>query len=115
MALKTSLRFLARKISEAVASAASNQGLSMDDYDLAGNYSEESEHVYLKFRTTKSIDDLKLYTDVFQEIRRLIPDTPSVTSFIGLVIRDKLTDADAESFGVLPEGDEDITDLLIRR
>jgi hypothetical protein len=114
MALKASLRFLSRKIAEAVAAAAKNQGLDRGDYFLFGSYSEESDHVYLLLKVVKPVDELRLYKETFDEIRRLFPDDSWITMQIAMVIRQvpSAIDIDRDSGGA--DEDLDITYLLER-
>lgn len=124
MALKSSLRFVSRKIAEAVELAARNQGVKKDEYFLLGSYSEESDHVYLLLKVAKPIhaaqpiDELRLYKETFEELRRLFPDDPSITMQIGMVIRQvpSVKEYHEGNYGdsAGPDDDFDITDLLER-
>lgn len=113
MALDTSLRFVSRKIGQAVEIAAKNQNLSREDYFLFGTYDEDSDHISLDLKVGQRVNDHQLFSDIFQEIRRLLPDFVSITLKVGLVIRriERLDDVDRDS---LSAGERDITDLLER-
>jgi hypothetical protein len=114
MAIKTSLRIIARRISDAVRRAASNQGLLPGDYALAGTYDEKTDRISLRLGTDRPIDERRWYADTIMEIRRSFPENPQITIHIGLVIRGvqsleeiywDLTDS---------EDEQDLTELLNR-
>ena len=56
MALKTSLRPIAKKIAEAVNSYASSQGWANVDYALVGTWDEKTDRIRLVFGTNRQID-----------------------------------------------------------
>lgn len=105
---------VARKISQAVENAASAQGLAHGDYALVGFYDENTERISLTFGTDRPVDELRLYSEVFGEIRRLFPGAAQITMRIGLVIRKvrNLDEIYSEEAGA--EDEVDITDLLER-
>jgi transposase-like protein len=114
MALKTSLSLLSERISKAVHAAVRKHGLTRSDYRLFGTFESESDHISLALKTTRQIDELELYSDVFSEIRRLFPDDPSLPMHVGLVIRSAVSSGEMNSFALWVESQEDITHLLDR-
>ena len=114
MALKTSLTFLSKKISEAVGMAARNQGLAPHTYSISGSYNKDADHISLMFNTTEPIDELQLYKEFFEEVRRLFPNDPFIAMHLGLVIRQVLSDDELDSYAYWSETQEDITYLLNR-
>ncbi|MGZ3318481.1 MAG: hypothetical protein ACXU95_14415, partial [Isosphaeraceae bacterium] len=61
MAIKTSLRIIARRLSEAVQKAALKQGIPPDDFALAGTYDEATDGIRLRLGTNRSVDERRLY------------------------------------------------------
>jgi hypothetical protein len=118
MAIKTSLRFIARAISKAASQATANQNLTSDEYVLSGTFDEDSEHLSLLLYliTDKPVDERRLYAETLNAIRRAFPRDPQITMFIGLVIRKVATRNDYDLFQVsIGAVDEtDITSLLER-
>ncbi|MFO0950858.1 MAG: hypothetical protein U0835_06820 [Isosphaeraceae bacterium] len=118
MAIKTSLTFVARAVSRAVAAAASAQNLTTDDFILSGSFDEDSEHISLLLYLTggRGVDEKRLYVDTFTAIRRAFPRDPQISMYVGLVIR-KVSSRDEydlyqPSIGAADE--TDITYLLER-
>jgi hypothetical protein len=114
MALKTSLRPIARRISEAVESYATSQGLSRGDYALVGSFDEKTGRISLTLGTGRQVDERRWYADILQAIRRSFPGDPQVTMHIGLVIQ-RVQDLDEIYANALAGDDEvDLTELLER-
>src|SRR3954471_10910405 len=87
MAIKSSLRLIARRISEAVKEASARQGLAPGDYALAGTFDEKTDRIYLRLGTDRTIDQDRWYADTLQEIRKSFPDFNQITLHINLVVR----------------------------
>ena len=112
MALKTSLRLVARRIAEAVRRYAAAQGLPPGDYALTGTYDGEADRISLTLGADRPIDERRWYAGILQEIRKSFPEAPHLTMHIGLVVRtvQNLDDVYLESS---PGADEiDLTELL---
>jgi len=111
MAIKTSLRIIARRLSEAVQKAALKQGIPPDDFALAGTYDEATDRIRLRLGTIRSVDERRLYADALEEIRRAMPEIPHITYYVSLVIHkvESLEEIywDATNF----EDEHDLTDL----
>jgi len=111
MAIKTSLRIIARRLSEAVQKAALKQGIPPDDFALAGTYDEATDRIRLRLGTNHPVDERRLYADAFEEIRRALPEIPHITLYVSLVIHkvESLEEIywDATNF----EDEHDLTDL----
>lgn len=86
MAIKTSLRIIARRLSEAVQKAAMRQGIPPDGIALAGTYDEAMDRIRLRLGTNHPVDERRLYADAFDEIRRALPEIPHITLYVSLVI-----------------------------
>jgi hypothetical protein len=114
MAIKTSLRPITRKISEAVRSYAQKQGLRPDEYALVGTFDERTDRIFLTFATTKAIDRLAWFSGLREEIRRAFPSFPEILMFISLVIETVSSLDEAYCRGSFGEDDIDLTDLLER-
>lgn len=113
MAIRTNLRFLVKKIAQAMQSAVKMNGLDRARTRFFGTLEEESDHISLTLKTTEECNDFKLYSDFFEEVRRLIPDDTSITMYIGLVIRTNVNAGELESHAIW-ESDQDLTDALQR-
>src|SRR4051794_10104331 len=87
MAIKTSLRPITKRIAQAVENAAANLGLRPEEYALAGSFDENTDRISLLLGTNRTLDELKLYTEILNEIRAAFPDDPYFTMHVGLVIR----------------------------
>jgi hypothetical protein len=114
MALKTSLRLIAKRIANAVKSYASNEGLPREGYALIGTFNEKTDQISLTFGTDRDIDERRWYAGILQEIRRSFPEYPQMTMFIGLVIR-KVRNLDEIYMNTFAGEDEiDLTELFER-
>ena len=112
MALKTSLRPIARKIAEAVDSYASSQGWAKDDYALVGTWDEKTDRIRLVVGTDRQIDERQWYSGIVQAIRRSFSDSPWVTRNIGLVV-ENVQNLDQVYLHFPSDDDEvDLTDML---
>jgi hypothetical protein len=112
MALKTSLRPIARKIAEAVKSYASSQGWAKDDYVLAGTWDEKTDRIRLVFGTDRQIDERQWYSGILQAIRRTFADNPWIIRNIGLVV-ENVQNLDQVYIHFPSDDDEvDLTDIL---
>jgi hypothetical protein len=114
MALKTSLRLIARAISRAVETAAQAEGLTRADYTLFGSFDEGSDRIHLLFvtPTAKPFDGLRLYARTFEEIRRAFPHDPQIGLYIGMVVRKVHSEDEVYRDSVSSVDDVDITSLL---
>jgi len=111
MAIKTSLRIIARRLSEAVRKAALKQGIPPDQFALAGTYNEATDRIRLKLGTNHPVDERRLYADAFDEIRRALPEIPHITLHVSLVIQ-KVTSLEEIYWDATSSEDEhDLTDL----
>jgi hypothetical protein len=114
MAIKTSLRIIARRLSEAVQKAALKQGIPPDDFALAGTYDEATDRIRLRLGTNHPVDERRLYADAFDEIRRALPEIPHITLHVSLVIH-KVTSLEEIYWDSTDSEDEhDLTELLNR-
>lgn len=112
MALKTSLRPLAKKIAEAVKKYAERQGFQTGDYALVGTWDERTDRISLVFGTNRQIDDRQWYSGIIQEIRKVFPRSPSITTNIGLVV-EKVQSLDEVYYHFSgSEGETDLTEFL---
>jgi hypothetical protein len=111
MAIKSSLRFISKRISDAVREATSKNGLAPGDYALVGSFDEASDRISLTLGTDHPVDDRRLYADTLAEIRRIFPDRPQITNQIGLVIR-KVRNLEEVYLDNTAEDEIDITELL---
>jgi hypothetical protein len=112
MALKTSLRPIARKIGKAVKSFASSQGWAKDDYALVGTWDEKTGRIRLVFGTDRQIDERQWYTGIIQAIRQSFTDNPWITRDIGLVV-ENVQNLDQVYLHFPSDDDEvDLTDML---
>ena len=114
MAIKTSLRLIAREVSKAVKAAAQAKGLTTSDYTLFGSFDEKTDRINLVFFTTRPVDDRRLYADTFQELRRAFPHDPQITLYIGMVIRKVQTEDEIYRDSLGAEDETDISSLLER-
>jgi hypothetical protein len=112
MALKTSVKAIARRIATAVASYAAQQGLSFEDYALVGSFDEQTERFSLTFGTDRAIDERQWYSGLLTAIRQAFPEHPQMTMHIGLVVQNvsNLDEMDAQNS--LNANEIDLTDLL---
>jgi hypothetical protein len=118
MAIKSSLRIIAKRIAQAVQLALSNHKLSTDHYLLLGTYDERSERISLTLGVDQLVDEGRVYAEILDELRQEFREWPNFTMHIGLVIRQvsKLDEVYYDdSLGSL-NGDEefDLTDMLQR-
>ncbi|QEH33376.1 hypothetical protein OJF2_18770 [Aquisphaera giovannonii] len=114
MAIKTSLSLIARRISDSVRRAAARQGLAEGDYALAGIYYDDSDRISLRVGTDRQIDDRRWFADAMNEIRQAFPEDPTITYFIGLVVR-KVKNLDEVYWDTSDSEDaQDMTELLNR-
>jgi hypothetical protein len=114
MALKTSLRPIARKIAEAVEVYASSQGVPRSDYALIGTWDEKTDRIRLIFGTDRRIDERQWYSGILQAIRQSFLEHPWITRNIGLVV-ENVQNLD-EVYLHFPSGEDetDLTELLER-
>ncbi|MGE3820956.1 MAG: hypothetical protein AB7I30_16200 [Isosphaeraceae bacterium] len=113
MALKTSLRSLAKRIALAVQAAVRRESEALTKkYRLFGTYEAESDHISLVLQILGDVDDLRLYTAVFEELRRAFPHDPFIPNSVGLVIRHVSNEDEMGAFAYWPEAEEDISHLL---
>jgi hypothetical protein len=115
VAIKTSLRLIARELSQAVEAAAKAQGLTPQDYALFGSFFENSEHISLRFLTTRPIDKRRLYSDTFDRIRRAFPRDPQVVLYTSLVVTVVGSEDEFYRDSLGSEDETDITPLLEKR
>jgi hypothetical protein len=87
MAIKSSLSLIARRISQAVRASTAAQGLAPGDFALVGSFDERTDRISLTLGTDRQVDERRLYSDTFLQIRRLFPEFPQITMHVGLVIR----------------------------
>lgn len=114
MAIKKSLRVIARRLSESVRKAALKQGIPRDQFALAGTYDEKTDRISLRLGTDHPVDERRWYADALQEIRRAFPEDPQITYHIGLVIR-KVQSLEETYWDATDSEDEhDLTELLNR-
>ena len=112
MALKSSLKFISKRISQAVQNSAALQGLAPGDYALAGSYDQPTERISLTLGTDRSIDEGRWYADTLDEIRRLFPEFPYLTMHVGIVVR-KVANLDEVYIDYADADDEmDLTEML---
>jgi hypothetical protein len=114
MAIKTSLRPIARKIAEAVEAYASSQGMAGDDYALVGAWDERTDGIRLVFGTDRKIDERQWYAGILQEIRQSFADRPWITMNIGLVVENVQNLDDVYLHFPGGEDEVDLTELLER-
>jgi hypothetical protein len=113
MAIKTSLRLIAKRVSRAVQASSANQGLLPGDYALAGSYDENTDRISLTLGTDRTVDELRWYSDTIDEIRRAFPEFPQITMQIGLVIR-KVRSLDDVYLDSVGEDERDLTEMFER-
>jgi len=114
MALKTSLRPVARKIAEAVKAYASSQGWARDEYALVGTWDEKTGRISLIFGTDRQIDERQWYSGMLQAIRRSLSEHPGITRNIGLVV-ENVQNLDEVYLHFPSDDDEsDLTEMLER-
>jgi hypothetical protein len=112
MALKTSLRPIAKKIAEAVESYAASQGWAADDYALVGTWDEKTDRIRLVFGSDRQIDERQWYSGILQTIRRAFSENPWITRNIGLVV-ENVQNLDQVYLHFPSDDDEfDFTDML---
>ncbi|MBV8233774.1 MAG: hypothetical protein JO329_27665 [Planctomycetaceae bacterium] len=114
MALKTSLRLIAKRIANAVKAYASNEGLPRGEYDLIRTYDNKNDQISLTFGTVRDIDERRWYAGILQEIRRSFPEYPQMTMFIGLVIREVRNPDEIYTNALVGEDEIDLTELFDR-
>jgi hypothetical protein len=112
MALKSSLRLISKRISQAVQRSAAKQGLTSADFILLGSYDPESEYISLTLGTDHAIDDRRWYADTLDEIRRAFPDFTSFTMHIGLVIRKVANLDDTYAYHGVSDNELDLAEML---
>jgi hypothetical protein len=114
MALKTSLRPIVRKITEAIAGFAASQGLSKDDYALVGTWDEKTDRISLVFGADRLIDEQQWYSGIFEAIRQAFATEPWRMRDIGLVVENvQILDDVYRQFSV-DDDRYDVTDLIER-
>ena len=112
MALKTSVRPIAKRIAEAVRSYASSQGWAKDHYVLIGTWNEKTERIRMVFGTDRQVDERQWYSGILQSIRRSFADAPWITRNIGLVV-ENVQNLDQVYLHFPSDDDEiDLTDIL---
>lgn len=114
MAIKTSLRPIARKIAEAVEAYASSQGMPRSDYALVGAWDEKTDGIRLVFGTDCKIDERQWYSGILQAIRQSFADHPWITRNIGLVVENVQNLDDVYLHFPGGEDEVDLTELLER-
>ena len=114
MAIKTSLRPIVSRISEALRRSTTSQGMLPGDYAIIGSFDENTDRISLLLGTDQSIDSGQLYADSLQEIRRSFPEDPQFTMHVGLVIR-KVQNVEEIYYDSIAGDDEiDLTELFER-
>lgn len=114
MALKSSLRLVVQRISEAVKRYASAQGWRKDDYALVGTFAEKSDRISLTLGTARQVDERQWYAGILQEIRKSFPEYPQITMHIGLVVRNVANLDEVYLDALVGEDEIDITEQLDR-
>jgi hypothetical protein len=115
MAIKTSVRPIARRIAEAVKLYLSSQGVPRSEYALVGAWDQKTDHIRLVLGTThRNIDERRWYADILQALRQAFSDHPSIVMYIGLVVQNVRDLDDLYLRFPLSEDEEDLTELLER-
>ncbi len=114
MAIKTSLRPVARKIAKAVEAYASSQGMARGDFALAGAWDERTGGIRLVFGTDRTINERQWYAGILQELRQSFADHPWITMNIGLVVENVQNLDDVYLHFPGGEDEVDLTELLER-
>ena len=109
MAVKTSLRIIAKTIAKAVREYATRRGMPPDDYILLGTHDENTDRIRLTFGTTQKIDELEWYSGLLEEIRLAFPDFPHIVLYVGIVI--KVVDNLNDLYGYSSLNGDEMTDL----
>jgi hypothetical protein len=114
MALKTSLRPIARKLAEAVEAYASSQGVPRSDYALIGTWDEKTERISLIFGTHHQIDERKWYSGILQAVRQAFSEDRWIAMNIGLVVENVQNLDDVYLHHPGGEDEIDLTEMLER-
>jgi hypothetical protein len=112
MAIKSSLRLIARRIAEAVKAAAAEEGILPGDYLLRGSIEDNTDRVNLTFATDRKISERAIYSSIRKHLREAFTDYPQIVSQIGVVIRGEHSLDDVNWEAVPSEDETDITSLL---
>jgi hypothetical protein len=114
MAIKTSLRLMARTISTAVRNYSARQGLHPGDYALVGTFDERTDRIRLTFGTDRKIDEQEWYSGLLREIGQAFPEFPQITMFIGLVVETVGSLDEVYCNLIVGEDEIDLTELFER-
>jgi len=87
MAVKTSIKFVAQKIGDAIRTFAIGEGWDQDDIGIAGTFDEHTERIYLVTGSVRQIDERRWHSGIMNAIRKEFADTPGITSRLVLVVR----------------------------
>ena len=112
MAVRTSLKYLAKRIGGAVRSFAAGAGWDGHDIAIAGTFDEETERFYIQVGSDRRIDERQWHAGIMNAIRGEFVDFPSITSKLVLVVRNVDKPERIYYEMIVGEGDIDITELL---
>jgi hypothetical protein len=112
MAIGTSLRLVAKRISQSVKAYANSQGWAPGDYALAGTFDEKTERISLVFGTDREFDETQCYAGILRELRQAFSDSPSIIRQIGLVVLRVSSLDEVYLQSQIGQDERDLTDLL---
>jgi hypothetical protein len=112
MAIKTSLRPIARRISDAVRDYAASNGWVPGDYALTGAFNERNDRISLVLATDRKIDEHQWYIGLLGAIRAAFPEYPQMVMHIGLVVKNVSSLDEAYAWPYLDEEEADLTELF---
>jgi hypothetical protein len=78
MAVKTSLKTIARRIGDAIRSFGSSEGLIFSDFTIAGTFDEQTERIYLVVGCYRPIDERRWHSGIMNAIRKELSETSRV-------------------------------------
>lgn len=112
MAVRTSLKYLAKRLGDAIRTFAAGQGWDQDDIAIAGTFDEQAERFYLHVGSDRKIDERQWHSGIRRAIRGEFEDFPSITSKLVLVVRNVDKPERIYYEMIVGEGEIDITELL---
>lgn len=112
MAIKTSLRRLARAITEAVHRFASSEGWARDEYAMTARFDHGSDSVYLRVGSVRALDERRWFKGIMQGLSTEFGSWALAAEHVVLVV-DQLESLDQISrLYVLNDNDTDLTEML---
>ena len=112
MAVKISMKLVARKIGEAVRAFGAGEGLNPDEFAIAGTFDERTERFYLVVGSSRPIDKYKWHPGILNAIRKEFAGDPTITSRIVLVIRNVSRIDQVYHEMIIGDDEVDVTDLF---